>query len=221
MELLSLKKELLTSNQVEFLSRLLNEDKLTTLGRLVYLTEANEYKSGPYTEEELIIVSKALPTTAIGECLVRSGLAKILKNGYFLELAEVKKAESKSKWLPTADDYKFVVDFWNNEISPVIGKPKISAITSERKTYINRMFKQFGPDRDKWLISMKQVLKTDWILGGRITFTFETLFRNSNFLKFYEAAEAMPTEQEAAEKLLNAMPKMQPVFSEDELEGRL
>lgn len=220
MEILKIKKELLNSQKVDFLARLLNEDKMTTTGRLVYLTHANESNEGPYSEEELSIIAQVDFDKAIGECLVKTGHARILKDGFYLNLAEVVKADKKAKWTPSSEDYKAIVDYWNDSICPVIKRPKVTAITVERKKYMNRMFNQFGADSDKWFTALNQILKTDWILAGRVTFTFETIFRNSNFLKFYEAAQAMPTEEEFAESLLKTMPKMQPVLSDEELEGR-
>lgn len=207
---LTLDKKFFTDERIEYLSRLCGEDKLTTEARLarLYLV-CIEQKSdlvplgvinfttqwtGPASLINHLLEARLIEESdgdiyrirgvkkrlAISEKRATAGkkggnTAAKIKN--LLEMTEPKSIYEKIIWL------------WNNKVAEHVRRPKISTLNDERKRLMDRGVRVYE-DPDIWKEIMEQVCKTDWILEGRLAFTFETIFRSNNYVKFKEAYDS-------------------------------
>ncbi len=205
---LTLDKSFFTDDRVEYLSRHCREDKLMTEARLARLyllcvEQKNELATAEivnfatqWTGEDFFIdlmveAKLAEETNDIG-CYRIKGVAERLKLSKKRATAGKKGGDTTAKiknlleMTEPKSIYEKIIWLWNNKVAEKIGKPKISTLNDERKRLMDRGTRVFT-DPDDWKSIMDQVCSTDWILEGRITFTFETIFRNNNYVKFKEA----------------------------------
>ena len=208
---LTLDKTFFTDERIEYLSRHCREDKLMTEARLARLYLAcMEQKNELVTWEIINFTTQWTGEEKFAEKMVEAKLAEESNTIGCYRIKGVKERLKLSQKRATAGKkggnatakiknlmemtepdsmYEKIVWLWNNKVAEKIGKAKVSVLDDKRIRLINRGLGHF-PEIDAWKHIMEQVVATTWCHNPEISFTFDTVFRSSHYIKFKEAFDS-------------------------------